>query len=89
MRKRSLIKRMRAFELACGTQRTHHLCGDRIKEAADRIEDLERVCERAVDELSAWDTKSSADPTTSVGYVVKILRAAVHQRGARRERDTC
>ena len=41
---------------------------------ADRIKDLERVCEKAVDELSAWDGKASADQTTSVGYVVKILK---------------
>ena len=50
---------------------------------ADRIAELERVCEKASSELSVWDDKLSADPSTSVGYVVKILREAVHPEGGK------
>ena len=48
-----------------------------------RIEELEKVCERASSELSVWDSKASADPSTSIGYVVKILREAVHPEAAK------
>ena len=49
----------------------------------DRIKALEWVCEKALDELSAWDGKASADPATSIGYVVQILRTAVHPEAAK------
>ena len=52
-------------------------------ECDTRIEALERVCEKAIDELSAWDGKASADPATSVGYVVRILHVAVHPEAAK------
>ena len=52
-------------------------------ECDTRIEALERVCEKAIDELLAWDGKASADPATSVGYVVKILRVAVDPEAAK------
>ena len=52
-------------------------------ECDTRIEALERVCEKAIDELLAWDGKASADPATSIGYVVRILRVAVHPEAAK------
>ena len=54
-----------------------------FRKSIDRIEELERVCEKASSELSAWDGKASADQTTSIGYVVQILRVAVYPEAAK------
>lgn len=38
---------------------------------------MQEACKKAIDELEAWDTRASADPTTSLGYTVKTLRLAL------------
>ena len=43
-----------------------------------RTKKLETACIKASDEIVAWDFQTSTDYKTSLGYAVKILRAAVH-----------
>ena len=64
MSKRNLVSRLRKFQLVCEDAPTHHLCGDRIKEATDRIEELEAIVEKSIDALmgyECWCTKPSTD----------------------------
>ena len=48
-----------------------------LRKSVARIEKLEEACQKAILELSSWDTKASKDQTTSIGYVVQTLRDAL------------